>query len=229
MCKISYMNNLSDRIKSSRKLAKLTQEKLANDVGVSRVAITQWESGETKSIEAVNLIRAAKAMNVNPEWLATGEGEPLNKPIKYNNMSIPNTVEAPRLTSHIPLISWVQAGQWSDIYDNFQPGDADEWIPLYGLNVGPHSYALVVVGDSMSPTLSEGDKIIVDATRQPENGQIIIVRRNDTSDATVKRYRLDGADKLLVPDNQRYEIIKINNDHEYIFCGVVVEKMTRLV
>ncbi len=47
----------------------MTQQQLADAVGVSRPAVTQWETGETKTLEGENLLRVAKALDVSPEWL----------------------------------------------------------------------------------------------------------------------------------------------------------------
>lgn len=66
---------LKDRITIARKRARITQTQLAKRVGISRQAILQWEKGDTKSIDGANAIRAARAMNVDPLWLTTGEGE----------------------------------------------------------------------------------------------------------------------------------------------------------
>lgn len=73
--KLPYMMRLHDRIKMARKAAGLTQEQLANRIGVSRPAVVMWERDKTKSLEAENLLRAAYATRVDPLWLATGEGE----------------------------------------------------------------------------------------------------------------------------------------------------------
>ena len=39
------MNNISNRIRSLRKSKNITQAQLANDLGVQRTTITNWESG----------------------------------------------------------------------------------------------------------------------------------------------------------------------------------------
>jgi hypothetical protein len=36
--------------------------------------VTQWENGETKTLEGENLVKAAAALSVDPLWLATGKG-----------------------------------------------------------------------------------------------------------------------------------------------------------
>lgn len=70
---------LRERVAWARNRAKLTQKQLADHVGISRQAIKQWEDKDgTKSLDAANAIRAARALNVDPLWLATGEGEPIS-------------------------------------------------------------------------------------------------------------------------------------------------------
>lgn len=71
-------STISQRIKFARKGLGLTQQALAESLGVSRVAITNWESDN----EAVShspmqnrLNEIAKALNVSLEWLCNDETE----------------------------------------------------------------------------------------------------------------------------------------------------------
>ena len=50
------------------------KSEIADLVGVSTAAVTQWESRETKTLKAENLMALAKATGRSPQWLATGEG-----------------------------------------------------------------------------------------------------------------------------------------------------------
>ena len=69
------MGLLSERIIWARCThAKISQAALARACGVSRNAVSMWERGETKSLDASYLFNAAKSLGVNPEWLATGNG-----------------------------------------------------------------------------------------------------------------------------------------------------------
>ena len=67
---------LSDRIRSSRSAAKLSQAELAERVSVTPGAVAQWESpsGTTPGIERLDAI--ATATGAVFEWLATGRGDP---------------------------------------------------------------------------------------------------------------------------------------------------------
>ncbi|MBL8248211.1 MAG: helix-turn-helix domain-containing protein [Candidatus Competibacter sp.] len=58
-------------------------------VFVSRPAVTQWETGETKTLEGENLVRVAGALGVTTEWLlyGTGLGPGESRPIRTMKVS----------------------------------------------------------------------------------------------------------------------------------------------
>ena len=69
------MNTLGARLRAA--LAgppKKSQAALARACGVKPPSVHDWLSGETKTIEGQNLLRAAKFLGVSPEWLTTGKG-----------------------------------------------------------------------------------------------------------------------------------------------------------
>jgi transcriptional regulator with XRE-family HTH domain len=62
----------SDRIKNLRLAKKWNQAELGRRVGVSRAAVTQWESGSTK-LNQENLVALANVFRVTPEYIVTGK------------------------------------------------------------------------------------------------------------------------------------------------------------
>lgn len=69
------VETLGERLRRAREEAELTQDALGKAIGVTRSAISQAELGITNSLNAENLIRAARRLGKNAIWLATGEGE----------------------------------------------------------------------------------------------------------------------------------------------------------
>ncbi len=55
--------------------AGVTRTRLAAELGVSYVAVKKVLDGLTRAFTAENNSRAATFLGVNPDWLATGEGE----------------------------------------------------------------------------------------------------------------------------------------------------------
>lgn len=66
---------MKDRIKLVRKNATLTQEEFGTEIGVSRIAITTYETGRVIPDKSIRLLICEK-FNVNETWLETGEGLP---------------------------------------------------------------------------------------------------------------------------------------------------------
>lgn len=67
------MSSLGARIRQTRLDKGLTQNELARLVHVSREAVSQWESGDSKGLKPENLVRVAKVLGVDVEYLVTGK------------------------------------------------------------------------------------------------------------------------------------------------------------
>jgi transcriptional regulator with XRE-family HTH domain len=76
--KIAYMQHtvetIGDRIKRVRLSLGLTQEDVAKAANISAAAVSQIESGNTKSLRPENLFPIAAILGKDAEWLATGKG-----------------------------------------------------------------------------------------------------------------------------------------------------------
>ena len=59
---------LGNRIRQAREQAGLTQDKLADLIGVSRTAIARWENGDIEP-KLKNLISLAKQLHVSTDFL----------------------------------------------------------------------------------------------------------------------------------------------------------------
>jgi len=74
-CLTGPMPALANRIRQSRRAALLTQAQLANEVGVNRSAVAQWERKGGPRPTSGNLAKVAVATKVSFDWLATGRGK----------------------------------------------------------------------------------------------------------------------------------------------------------
>lgn len=133
-----------------------------------------------------------------------------------------NVTPGPHVYNQVPLISWVQAGQWAEVVGLLQTGEGEHIDTTY--RPRRYTYALRVTGDSMEPEFTAGDIIIVEPDAQAENGSFIIVRQN-RGEATFKQLIQDGSQILLKPLNDRYKIQEMQEDA--VICGVVKEKIKR--
>jgi SOS-response transcriptional repressor LexA len=148
----------------------------------------------------------------------------LNKPTGWmDRLHDPNEVELNKRRK-APVISYVQAGTWGELVDAFPVGVGDTYIDIdekYSLS----AFALVVRGDSMTPTLTEGAYIVVDPCAEWKHGSIVVVRQNGDSEVTVKRLQKDGDNYYLKADNSAYGVMRLLPDAH--ICGVVMEQITK--
>ncbi|HAO33694.1 MAG TPA: hypothetical protein DCQ84_12180, partial [Candidatus Competibacteraceae bacterium] len=203
--KISYMDeeksNIGKRIKQARlafKPRKMTQQQLANAVNVSRPAVTQWETGETKTLEGENLHKVAETLKVTVEWLLYGKEEVSRT--NHRVIQEPSNVSpAPPIRGMVPVISWVSAGRWRE--PDIALDAPLDWIPHIGAT--PNTFALRVEGDSMEPSYPPGTYLIVDPDRVPEPMNLVIALNGD-DEATFKRLTREGKTWYLTPLNRQY-------------------------
>ncbi len=85
-----------------------------------------------------------------------------------------------------PLISWVQAGHWQELDWNFAVEHAGEVWPC-PVGCSDETFVLRVKGQSMEPRFNEGDLIFVDPHAEPGHKTFIVVRSNDSMEATFKQ------------------------------------------
>lgn len=217
---ITNVKTIGERIKWARSTRGLTQAALAKKAGVSQSSIGNAESGTRDRPR--ELLSIARALEASPTWLETGKGEWQDE--------ASNVVPLPK-RRRIPVISWVQAGMFMDVYDNFSPGDADDWIETDTIP-GDHAFALRVTGDSMtSPNVGQvsfpdGTVITVDPDRDSNAGDFVVAKDISTQKATFKQLVYDGGRWFLKPLNPSYPTVEID-DPSIRVIGRVTESQLR--
>ncbi len=224
--------SILDRAKQS--FAVDTEGKVAELLGLGKSALSQQKSRNTLPVD--KLVTACSRKGINVNWLLTGEGPMsaggptikdlmLRKPHNPNIQVHSNIAPGPPITRRVPLISNVQAGAWTEVIDNLQPGDAEEWIDITS-KVGANAFALRVVGNSMENEFWEGELVIVDPAREAVSGDYVVAKINH-DEATFKQLINDGGNIYLRPLNNAYPVIAVPPEKEFRVIGRVVEKVKR--
>lgn len=141
-----------------------------------------------------------------------------------------NTEPAPLYKGAVPLISWVQAGDWCEATDPYPINTAEEWLPVPS-KCGPRTYALRVRGESMHnphgrPSYEDGDIIFVDPDLEPKHRDRVIVRSGD-KEATFKQLIVEGEKRILKALNPSWPNALIEMPDESVICGVVIGKWVK--
>ncbi len=82
-------------------------------------------------------------------------------------------------------------------------------------------------GNSMiNVGINDNDTLVVDRSLEPKHGDIIIAALN--SELTVKRLYAKDNKVFLMPENQDYSIIEVNEEMDFIVWGVVTSVVHQL-
>lgn len=179
-------------IKDLRHINQISQQKLANSIGVSRSTIAMWELGNSEP-DNENLTKLANFFNVSVDYLLGQNGYP----------SLPHSTGG----TWVPVLGRVAAGIPIEAIEDVE--DYEEISP--DMAKTGEFFALKIQGDSMEPKISNGDVVIVRQQPDCDNGDIAVVLVNG-DEATVKRIKKSPEGIMLIPNNTSYEPMFYSND-----------------
>lgn len=194
----------SEIIKQNRKRLGLTLEELGKRIGVSKVAVSKWESGETDNIKRSNLLKLADVLDVSPVELL---GDTFD--------TVPDNIETEVVK--IPIIGQIACGK-PIMSDENIIGYEEEPASTAGKG---ESFYLQTEGDSMVPTIPIGSRVKIRIQPDVESGEIAAVEIN--GELTLKRIKKSKGSIMLVPDNRSYGPIILSEDDNNRIIGKAVK------
>lgn len=209
------------------------QSEMARYIGVSPQAVQKWVAGESEP-RGKNLDLAAEFLGVTPAHLKFGIA--LDQPAGAASQAFPGMIpvrgvepDDPSLTQIMKVRIKVQAGITGfqvepEHHDGETMGVPTSWVRGERL-VMSDLYAIVVKGESMEPSLYDGDVIVVNtADKKLTDGSVYAV--NYEGEVVVKRMVRDSGMWWLASDNadQRRFHRKLCKGAECIVIGKVVRK-----
>ena len=88
------------------------------------------------------------------------------------------------------------------------------------------TFLLTVQGDSMKKVgIKDGDILVVDKSITPTDGKIVIAALD--GELTVKRLSIKSTGTWLVPENDHYAQIPVNDESEVVIWGVVTATISQ--
>lgn len=175
-----------ERMKQRRKEIGFSAEKVAERLGVSPATIYRYEKGDIEKVPVDSLSELAKILQTTPAYLMGWEEQPApQKPIPPGFRPLPEMVQ-------VPLIGTIACGT---------PITAEQNVKSYiGIPAAWHAdFALECHGDSMAPTICDGDVVCIRSQPEVEQGQIAAVRIGE--EATLKHFYRQGDVVSLIADN----------------------------
>lgn len=149
------METIGARVRLIRKQLELTQEAMAQHLGIGKAALSMIETEKT-GLSARNKNILVQEFNVNPEWIDTGKGKMFNA--EPNLTSYPHRTDRALPLQSVPLYSIEGTAGLVPLFSK-----QEEMTPINFIhipNLPKCDGAIYVVGDSMYPLLKSGDIIL---------------------------------------------------------------------
>lgn len=212
-------------VKARMRELNVTQEQLAERIGVSQGAVGHWLNKRREpKLEMMNQILAALDMAhlricpmvqiAEPDGSYGVDGD--------STTALQTLVPQHELYFRYPVMSWEKVGQLADPGPVTYPDGRFE-VSDYQAQ-GP-AFWLQVEGDAMTAPLGisvpEGMLILVDPALEAEVGKLVIARCKDRPGATFRQLSEEGGQRYLKPLNPTYP--KVVLTEHCVILGVVVQ------
>lgn len=208
------MASVGHRIRQAREAAGLSQEELAARVGCSRAAVGTWERDEKEPRRS-----AVKRLSVA-----------LNQPESYfDRIGSGGIAVAPDANS----VQIIQI-DWSDIA-RLARGDEAVNATTVSVEVTPvnqiqaDEHRIVVIDDSMAPTIRPDDVIAFSTSRKPADGDLVIAYVDGHDAGVLRNYRERGNGHFDIwPANPIYPTVTHNSQTPVTIVGVAIRHLRNL-
>ena len=182
---------VGDRIRQVRQEQDVTQQELADYIGVSKQAVYKYENNIVTNIPTDKVDAIAKRLKVSPAYLMGWEEKPEPK-----KPTIPPGFEPMPKMKKIPLIGSIACGEPITAEQNIEKMvDVPENIRC--------DFSLTCHGDSMVDAgIHDKDVVYIRIQPEVENGEIAAVRID--GEATLKRVYYNPGTLTLMPANPAY-------------------------
>ena len=208
--------------------ANVKRPRLAEELGVSYVAVKKVLDGQTRAFTAENNSRAAAFLGVSPDWLATGEGEmaPVAGAVQSSALldaGLPDdAVRVPVLANAASMGGGIDLADEDVICGELTLTPQFVAEQLRPVRPGAlrfiHGY-----GDSMAPTFNSGDVLLVDTDmRDVRIDGIYVLEAHNRLFIKRVRQRLDGSYEISSDNPTHKTVDTLNGDHQVEVKGRVV-------
>lgn len=207
MSKISI--NFGIALKECRQRAGLSQEDLALNCELDRTYISMLERN-IKAPTLTTVLKIAEALSLAPSsLLAMAEnGNKLENLIaqqKKEKLRFPFMGTA--VSCGLPV---------TEDYKIEKEISLEDFI----IRHPQKTFFIKATGDSMSPTIMNGDMLVIELTTKAKNNEIVLAQVDN--DFTIKRYLKSQKDVRLIPDNPLFKEILLEPGQQVLICGVLI-------
>lgn len=196
------MNSLRNfDLKKRREELKLSQEEVAQAIGVTKATVSKWEKGDIANMKRDKISQLSKVLKVSP----------------LSILGMEEVTNEKRVL--IPILGTITCGNPILAEENIEgyQEEIEDTLPNGKL------FYLKTKGDSMEPTVPLGSKVMIRQQPEVEDGEIAAVIVNGDDEATLKRVKHQNGLVMLLADNSKYAPIIITPDTPAKILGKAVK------
>lgn len=201
--------SIARNIRAVRTRNNLTQEEFGEIVGVSSMAVSQWETG--RAVPRMGAVqKISDYFHISKGSLIDEDSSTLTKlPISGSTATLP-----------LRTLGKVHAGVMDD---DAVCDDEEIQVPERVVLAYPDAFLLRVEGNCMDRVIPEGSHVVVVPHKEPTNGSIVVIH-DDAYEAIMRRYYKGSSALMLSPDSyeEEYQDIIVHDGQEITLIGVVV-------
>lgn len=202
---------IGDRIKYYRLTAGLTQQELADKIGVKLAAVSKYELGTVDNLPIARVERIADALGVTGGQIMGWE-----KPAMFGNEIL------------VPVVAEIAAGFDKEPIKDYEM-DRFPVPSVYAKGRKIEDLFIIKVrGDSMFPMYQDGDHILAVRTPTVDDNDVAILQYNDN--ATIKRVERTKDGLRLIPINPMYKPETVKDGDQVRVVGrplVLIRDLTK--
>ena len=146
---------MNERVKLIRKQLGMTQEQLAQRLGIGKAALSMIETGKA-GLSARNRNILVQELNVNPDWIETGKGNMFNA--EPDLTAYMHRTDNSLPLQSVPLYSIEGTAVLVPLFTDRAQSKPVNFIHIP--NLPKCDGAIYIVGDSMYPLLKSGDIVL---------------------------------------------------------------------
>ncbi|MDT2984740.1 LexA family transcriptional regulator [Enterococcus casseliflavus] len=188
-------------LKKRREELNLSQESVAESIGVTKATVSKWEKGDIANMKRDKIALLAKVLKVSP----------------LSILGLEDVSDSDRVM--IPILGTIMCGEPILAEENIEGyrEEIADFLPSGEL------FFLKTKGDSMVPTVPEKSYVLLRRQEDVEDGEIAAVIINGDNEATLKRVKRQNGIVMLIADNKDYSPILITPENPARIIGKAVK------
>jgi phage repressor protein C with HTH and peptisase S24 domain len=220
--------SFADKLKAIRAKRKLTQQQVADAMGVSKVTVSDWENGKQQPrMERLPLL--ADALGVAQRDLLADEMEPLTPEPRWSTEE-----EVAPYSTLQPILAWEHPEDLPEgefvmvprLAVKLSAGNGQEQVEIEFTKAVPQAFraqwireqhlkpnklaAMTADGDSMETTIFDGDSLLVDTSQTDVVDGKVYALWYDGGERVKRLFRLPGGGLRIKSDNPEHAAIEVS-------------------